>query len=79
MELLNEIQGFFPRFNDNELDIRSKFIFLMSREHTKTTTILLNHDYKWQKKLALSHCILIKIHIAKRKHTEKLKLRAKVK
>ena len=32
MELLNEIQGFFPRFNDNELDIHSKFIFLMSQE-----------------------------------------------
>ena len=49
MELLNEIQGFFPRFNDNELDTHSKFIFLMSQEHTETTNLLLNHVYKWQK------------------------------
>ena len=49
MELLNEIQGFFPRLNDNELDTHSKFIFLMCQEHTKTTNLLLNHVYKWQK------------------------------
>ena len=49
MELLNEIQGFFPRFNDNELDTHSKFTFLMSQEHTETTNLLLNHVYKWQK------------------------------
>ena len=37
MELLNEIQVSFPRFYDNELDIYSKFIFLMSQEHRSKT------------------------------------------
>ena len=46
MELLYEIQGCFPRFNDNELDIHSKF---MSQEDTKTTNLLLNRVNKCQK------------------------------
>ena len=50
MELLNEIQVSFRRFNDNELDIHSKLLFVMSQEHTKTTNLLLNHVRNWQKR-----------------------------